>query len=113
MNKGEALNNARGLIEKAVEVATKAGLDPSFIVEPYCPETHATQNNSSHRESQELGWCGVLVTIDNATTGLFEMSEPNDDPEQKPVFRVTQSTAELVRQDFERYRDALERMAEQ
>jgi hypothetical protein len=34
---------------------------------------------------------------------LFEMFKPDDDPEQKPAFRVTQSTANLVRQDFERY----------
>jgi len=35
-----------------------------------------------------------------------------DNPEQKPVFVVTQSTANLVQQDFERYRPSLERMVE-
>jgi hypothetical protein len=40
------------------------------------------------------------------------MSKPDDDPEQKPAFRVTQSTANLVRRDFERYKPSFERMAE-
>jgi hypothetical protein len=39
------------------------------------------------------------------------MSELNDDLEQKPAFLVTQATADLVRQDFERYKPSLERMA--
>ena len=30
----------------------------------------------------------------------------------QPAFLVTQSTADLVRQDFERYKPSLERMAE-
>jgi hypothetical protein len=55
---------------------------------------------------------GVPAVIDNSTEGLFEMPEPDDDPEQKPAFLVTQSTADLVRQDFERYKPSLERMAE-
>jgi hypothetical protein len=54
----------------------------------------------------------VPAVIDNSTEGLFEMSEPDQDPGQKPVFIVTQSTADLVRQDFERYKPSLERMAE-
>ncbi len=41
----------------------------------------------------------------------FEMPEPDDDPGQEPAFRVTRSTADLVEQDFERYRPSLERMA--
>ena len=57
-------------------------------------------------------WCCVPVIIDNDTTELFEMSKPDDNPEQKPVFVVTQSTANLVQQDFERYRPSLERMVE-
>jgi hypothetical protein len=55
----------------------------------------------------------VSVIIDDDTDELFEMSKPDDDPEQKPAFQVTQSTANLVRQDFERYRPSLERMAEE
>lgn len=54
--------------------------------------------------------CAVI--IDNDTTELFEMSKPDDNPEQKPVFVVTQSTANLVQRDFERYRPSLERMVE-
>ncbi len=42
----------------------------------------------------------------------FEMPEPDDDPGQEPAFRVTRSTADLVEQDFERYRPSLERMAD-
>jgi hypothetical protein len=41
------------------------------------------------------------------------MCKTDDDPEQKPAFLVTQSTANLVRQDFERYEPSLERMAEE
>jgi hypothetical protein len=40
------------------------------------------------------------------------MPEPDDDPGQKPAFLVTQSTADLVRQDFERDKPSLGRMAE-
>jgi hypothetical protein len=54
----------------------------------------------------------VSIIIDNHTSELFEMSQPDDDPEQKPAFLLTQSTATLVRQDFERYEPSLERMAE-
>ena len=54
----------------------------------------------------------MSVIIDDDTHELFEMSKTDDDPEQKPVFLVTQSTANLVRQDFERYEPSLERMAE-
>ncbi len=61
---------------------------------------------------QPTEWCGVLVTTDDATKGLFEMSAPDLDPQQQPEFRVTSSTAELVGQDFERYQLSLARMAE-
>jgi hypothetical protein len=57
-------------------------------------------------------WSEAPVVIDDSTEGLFEMPEPDNDPEQKPAFVVTQSTADLVRQDFERYKPSLERMAE-
>ena len=59
---------------------------------------------------QPIEWCGVTIMIDDATTGLFEMPPPDDDPHQKPEFRVTPSTADLVKQDFERYKPSLERM---
>jgi hypothetical protein len=49
--------------------------------------------------------------VEDATADLFEMPEPNEDPNQEPVFRVTRSTANLVKHDFERYRPSLERMA--
>lgn len=61
---------------------------------------------------QNVEWCGVLVVIDDATTELFAMPEHNDDPDQTPAFRVTKSTADLVEQDFERYKPSLERMAD-
>ena len=60
---------------------------------------------------QSMEWCDVKVIVDDATADLFEMPEPNEDPEQEPVFHVTRSTADLVKQDFERYRPSLERMA--
>lgn len=62
--------------------------------------------------SKEMEWCGVRVIVDDAITELFEMPKPDENPEQEPAFHVTQSTAELVEQDFERYRPSLERMAD-
>jgi hypothetical protein len=61
---------------------------------------------------QGMEWCGTKVVVDDATTDLFAMPEPDADPEQEPAFRVTRSTADLVEQDFERYRPSLERMAD-
>jgi hypothetical protein len=112
MTKAEALNNARRLVQEAVDAATRAGIDPSCVVAPHCAETSAAQAKGDGRVSKNLNWCGVSVIIDNDTHELFEMSKPDDDPAQKPAFRVTQSTANLVRQDFERYKPSLERMAE-
>ncbi len=63
--------------------------------------------NSTHVE-----WCCVRVVVDDSTKDLFHMAEPNQDAEQKPEFRVTRATMDLVPQDFERYRPSLERMAE-
>jgi hypothetical protein len=51
--------------------------------------------------------------MDDAITELFEMSAPDQDPDQKPEFRVTPSTADLVKQDFELYQPSLERMADE
>ena len=62
--------------------------------------------------NQPVEWCGVPVRIDDAITGLFEMPAPDRDPDQKPEFRVTPSTAVFVKQDFELYQPSLERMAD-
>ncbi|MBA3714651.1 MAG: hypothetical protein H0W76_19705 [Pyrinomonadaceae bacterium] len=112
MNQDEARNAAHELIEEAVAVATKAGIDPTSIIETYLPQTLTTPDAGGQQESPELMWHGVSVTIDAAIAGLFEMPELNDDPDQQPAFHVTQSTADFVQQDFERYGAALERMAE-
>jgi hypothetical protein len=113
MSKEEALNTARRLVREAVDAAGEAGVDPSSVVAPFCPETAAARDDDDERGgSHELMWGEVPGVIDNSTEGLFEMPEPDDDPEQKPAFLVTQSTADLVRQDFERYKPSLERMAE-
>ncbi len=111
MSKEEALNIARGLVREAVDAAGKAGIEPALVVAPHCAETAASQDTDDGG-SQALMLGGVPAVIDNSTEGLFEMQEPDDDPEQKPAFIVTQSTADLVRQDFERYKPSLERMAE-
>ena len=112
MSKEEALKNARRLVRKAVDAAGKAGIDPASVVAPHCAETAGAQDGDDGRGSQELMLGEVPAVIDNSTEGLFEMPEPDGDPEQKPAFLVTQSTADLVRQDFERYKPSLERMAE-
>jgi hypothetical protein len=111
MSKEEALNTARKLVREAVEAAGRAGIDPALVVAPHCQETAASQDDGgSGPQTLMLG--EVPGVIDNSTEGLFEMPEPDDDPEQKPAFIVTQSTADLVQQDFERYKPSLERMAE-
>jgi hypothetical protein len=112
MSKEEALNTARRLVQEAVDVAGRAGIGPASVVAPHCAETVATQDDADDRGSNHLMWGGVPGVIDDSTVGLFEMPAPDDDPEQKPAFLVTQSTADLVRQDFERYKPSLERMAE-
>ena len=113
MSKDEVLSNARRLVQEAVDVANRAGIDPSHVVAPHCAETAAIHDDGESPSSDNLKWCGVSVIIDDGTHELFEMSNPDDDPEQTPAFRVTQSTANLVRQDFERYEPSLERMAEE
>ena len=112
MSKEEALNNARRLVREAVDAAGRAGIDPASVVAPHCPETAASQDDDDGSGPQTLMLGEVPAVIDNSTEGLFEMPELDDDPEQKPAFLVTQSTADLVRQDFERYKPSLERMAE-
>jgi hypothetical protein len=112
MSKEEALNTARRLVREAMEVAGRAGIDPASVVAPYCSETAAAQDGGGDRGAENLTWGGVPAVIDDTTEGLFEMPEPDGDPEQKPAFVLTQSTADLVVQDFERYQPSLERMAE-
>jgi len=109
-SKAGALSDARKLVQEAVDVANRAGIDPSYVFEPHLAE--AKTQDVMIEGQENLMWCCVPVIIDNDTTELFEMSKPDDNPEQKPVFVVTQSTANLVQQDFERYRPSLERMAE-
>jgi hypothetical protein len=82
------------------------------VVAPHCPETAASQDDDDGSGPQTPMLGEAPGVIDNSTEGLFETPEPDDDPEQKPAFLVTQSTADLVRQDFERYKPSLERMAE-
>ena len=59
---------------------------------------------------REMVWLAIPVIVDNSIGGLFEMPTPDEDPGQKPAFIVTQSTADLVGRDFERYRPSLVRM---
>ena len=112
LNREEALDVARRLVQEAVDVADKAGIDTSSVLAPHCSEIAVKDNNGEGDDSKTLNWCKVPVKIDNSTEGLFEMSELNNDLEQKPVFLVTQATADLVRQDYERYQPSLERMVE-
>lgn len=114
MSKDEVLSKARRLVQVAVEVANRAGIDPSEVVAPHCAETAIAHDEGDDPSSDNLKWCGVSVIIDDGTHELFEMSKPDDDDrEQKPAFLVTQTTANLVRQDFERYEPSLERMAKE
>jgi hypothetical protein len=112
MSKEEALKTARRLVQEAVDTAGRAGINPALVVAPHCQGTSAAADESRGRGSHTLILGEVPGVIDNSTVGLFEMPEPDNDPEQKPAFLITQSTADLVRQDFERYRPSLERMAE-
>ena len=63
---------------------------------------------SRNNQIEKIEWCGIPVVIDNATTELIHVPPADEDPEQELEFRVTQSTAELVAEDFERYRPTLE-----
>ena len=112
MSKQEALDAARRLVKEAVDVAGRAGVDPAEVVAPHCQGEGAAPGGPAAPEQGERVWCGVPWAVDDSATGLFEMPAPDDDPDQRPVFRVTASTAELVRQEFERYKPSLERMVE-
>jgi hypothetical protein len=61
---------------------------------------------------KQIEWCCVPVIVDQDTTELFQMPAPDEDAEQQPAFRVTESTADLVSQDFARYQPSLQRMAD-
>jgi hypothetical protein len=112
MSKEEALNTARRLVQEAVDVAGRAGIGAASVVAPHCSEAAAMQDGDDDLHSKNLTWGGVPGIVVESTEGLFDMPEPDEDPEQKPAFLVTPSTADLVQQDFERYEPSLERMAE-
>jgi hypothetical protein len=112
MSREEAFDAARRLVQEAVDVANRAGIDPATIVAPHCAETVAAEDNNDAAAAQNLMWHNVPVIIDDDTVDLFEMPKVNDDAGQQPSFRVTQTTANLVRADFERYESSLERMIE-
>lgn len=112
LGKEEAFTLATSLVQEAVDVANRAGINASSIVAPHCSEITMKDDNGDDDDSKTLNWCGVPVIIDNSIDGLFEMPELNADLEQQPAFLVTQATADLVRPDFERYKPSLERMAE-
>jgi hypothetical protein len=57
-------------------------------------------------------WCCVPVIIDDETTDLFQLASPDEDPDQLMAFRVTQSTADLVPLDYDRYQPSLQRMVD-
>ena len=61
---------------------------------------------------KQTEWCGVPIIINDATSDLFQMSEPDENPNQQPEFHITQSTADIVPLDFQRYQPSLQRMIE-
>lgn len=62
--------------------------------------------------NEHIEWCCVPVVVDDTTADLFHMAPPNQDADQKPEFRVTQATMDLVPRDYERYQPSLQRMLE-
>jgi hypothetical protein len=70
------------------------------------------QNQQVEEQATELNWCCLNVILDDETTELFQMPAPDGDAEQQPVFRVTNSTADLVIKDFARYQPSLQRMVD-
>lgn len=57
-------------------------------------------------------WCCVPVIIDDEITELFKLASPDEDPDQLMAFQVTQTTADLVPLDFDRYQPSLQRMVD-
>lgn len=62
--------------------------------------------------SKKIEWCSVPVIVDDTTADLFHMTPPNQEAGQKPEFRVTRATLDLVPRDFKRYEPSLQRMVE-
>ena len=60
--------------------------------------------------NKQIEWCCIPVTVDNTVAELIHMTPPNQDAKQKPEFRVTKATMDLVPLDFGRYEPSLERM---
>ena len=109
----DRMNPLSGVLQQYTSAAAPRDRSKSGASHVFEPHLAEAKTQDVMIEGQEnLTWCCVPVIIDNDTTELFEMSKPNDNPEQKPVFVVTQSTANLVQHDFERYRPSLERMVE-
>ncbi len=63
--------------------------------------------------TKQTEWCCVPVIVDDETSELFELVTPDEDPNQRISFRVTQSTADLVPKDFDRYKPSLQRMVDE
>jgi hypothetical protein len=61
--------------------------------------------------NKQIEWCCIPVTVDDSVAELIHMAPPNQDAKQKPEFRVTKATMDLVPLDFGRYQPSLERMA--
>ena len=61
--------------------------------------------------NKHIEWCCIPVTVDDTVVNLIDMTTPNQDALQKPEFRVTSTTVDLVPLDFDRYKPSLERMA--
>ncbi len=61
--------------------------------------------------NKQIEWCSVPVTVDNTVSELIHMTAPDQNAQQKPEFRVTKATMDLVPLDFDRYKPSLERMA--
>lgn len=60
--------------------------------------------------TKKTEWCFVPVTVDDDVAELIHMTPPNQDANQKPEFRVTTTTLDLVPRDFDLYKPSLERM---
>jgi hypothetical protein len=63
-------------------------------------------------QTKTTQWCCVPIIIDDETSELFRLDSPDEDPDQRIAFRVTQSTADLVPLDFSRYEPSLQRMVD-
>jgi hypothetical protein len=64
MSKEEVLSVARRLVQEAVDVAAKAGIDPSSVLAPHCSETAVKGGKDGDDDSKALSWCDVPVGRD-------------------------------------------------